>query len=280
MSTATLPGVLHAADIRQYHTEGYTVARGLVGADECARLIDHYMAMHRDPPRAHYDPADVEDSGGDPLELYPRIMHPHRFDEPSRRYLLDRRILSALTVLLGEAPVAAQSMLYFKPPGSRGQALHQDNFYLKVSPGSCIAAWLALERSDSENGGLMVVPKTQELEVICPTKADPGESFSSHYVRPPEGRRPLELVLEGGDVLFFNGSVIHGSPPNRSGTRWRRSFICHYMAESDREVAWFYHPLLDAAGEVVSRGMVKGGGPCGEDIGYPEDPPRPPGRSS
>jgi len=56
------------------------------------------------------------------------------------RYLLDDRLEDVLTDLFGEEPLAAQSMLYFKPPGAKGQALHQVNFYLKVEPGICIAA--------------------------------------------------------------------------------------------------------------------------------------------
>ncbi|MEJ7654789.1 MAG: phytanoyl-CoA dioxygenase family protein [Chloroflexia bacterium] len=46
-------------------------------------------------------------------------------------------------------------MLY-SPAGARGQALHQDNFFLKVEPGTCIAAWAALDPADRENGGLEV----------------------------------------------------------------------------------------------------------------------------
>jgi hypothetical protein len=32
-------------------------------------------------------------------------------------------------------------MIYFKAAGARGQALHQDQYYLRVNPGTCCAAW-------------------------------------------------------------------------------------------------------------------------------------------
>ena len=48
----------------------------------------------------------------------------------------------------------------FKPPGARGQAFHQDNYYLLVQPYTCVAAWLAVDRSWPENGGLQVCPGT------------------------------------------------------------------------------------------------------------------------
>ena len=54
------------------------------------------------------------------------------------RYMLDSRIEGILTELMGDSPLAVQSMFYFKPPGARGQDFHQDNFYLKVKPGTCM----------------------------------------------------------------------------------------------------------------------------------------------
>lgn len=33
---------------------------------------------------------------------------------------------------------------------------------------------------------------------------------------------------EAGDVLFFDGHLLHCSYPNRTRDRWRRSFVCHY----------------------------------------------------
>jgi ectoine hydroxylase-related dioxygenase (phytanoyl-CoA dioxygenase family) len=154
-------------------------------------------------------------------------------------------------------------MFYFKPPGARGQDLHQDNFYLRVSPGSCIAAWIAVDDADEENGGMMCVPGTGDLEVACPEKSDPTIFFTTEHVEPPAGKKPEIVKLKAGDVLFFNGSVIHGSYPNTSKDRFRRSLICHYVPKSCIEVARGYHPLLDFEGNVVSREFATGGGPCG-----------------
>ena len=79
-------------------------------------------------------------------------------------------------------------MVYFKPPGARGQELHQDQFYLAVEPGTCVAAWIAIDRCDAENGAMMIVPKTNHEEVVCPGVADQATSFTKHYVIKP--RRP------------------------------------------------------------------------------------------
>ena len=99
-------------------------------------------------------------------------------------------------------------MFYFKPPGARGQAFHQDNYYLRIKPDTCIAAWLAVDRASPENGGLQLCAGTHNYEVQCPEEADEGASFTRDFVQPPEGHEPSKLVLEPGDVLFFNGNPI------------------------------------------------------------------------
>jgi phytanoyl-CoA hydroxylase len=73
----------------------------------------------------------------------------------------------------------------------------------------------------------------------------------------------VPVELKPGDVLFFNGSVIHGSYANRSKDRFRRAFICHYVPESSSETAHWYRPLLRFDGTEVFINDATGGGPCG-----------------
>ena len=114
-------------------------------------LIDTFMDIHaKGRVPGFFEPIPADQAKDDILKQYPRIMHPHRFNEVARRYLLDARLGTILADLFQEEPLAAQSMLYFKPAGGRGQALHQDNFYLRVEPGTCIAAWVALDPADRE----------------------------------------------------------------------------------------------------------------------------------
>ena len=83
----------------------------------------------------------------------------------------------------------------FKPPGSRGQALHQDNFYLRAEPGTCVAAWMALDPCDEENGCLQVVPGTQDLPLLCIQRADTTQSFTDTTT----GAGHVDVDLEAGD---------------------------------------------------------------------------------
>ena len=258
----SLPNIDHAALKAGFERDGFALARQLFSpaeVEEIATIHEQILAGNR--PR-FLDP-EVKDSN-DPLFKYPRIMHPHRFNAVALRYLLHPGVRACLEVLFGEEPVATQTMYYFKPPGARGQALHQDNLYLLVEPGTCIAAWTAIDRCDRENGGMMVVPKTHQSEIICPEQADVTESFSNQLVRPPKGSKAIDVPMEPGDTLFFNGSAIHGSGPNRSKERFRRSFIAHYAAGSLEKIAKFYFPLLNMDGTEHQAEANLGGGACGE----------------
>jgi ectoine hydroxylase-related dioxygenase (phytanoyl-CoA dioxygenase family) len=154
-------------------------------------------------------------------------------------------------------------MIYFKPPHARGQALHQDQYYLRVQPGTCIAAWMALDPCDDENGCLRVVPGSQNWPLLCTVKADTTQSFTDVTVNLPEDTEAVPMVMEPGDVLFFNGQVVHGSGPNHSESRFRRSLIGHYIAGDAREVWKWYHPALRMDGSVVELDVSENGGTCG-----------------
>ena len=106
------------------------------------------------------------------------------------------------------------------------------------------------------------------MEVQCPESADESKSFVNHLVKPPPGVTPVPAELESGDVLFFNGLLIHGSQPNTHATLWRRSFICHYMPKSSKQIAEWYFPLHDFQGNVVTYDKAVGGGPCGDDFDF------------
>jgi hypothetical protein len=134
MQTLTENRVLTAEQIEQYERDGYFIARGLVSPEETQKLLDHFMQMHEQTVPGHYEPPAWEDCNDDVLRRYPRIMMPHRYDETSKSQMLDARYEGVLHDLFGEEALASQSMFYFKPPGARGQALHQDNFYFWYRP--------------------------------------------------------------------------------------------------------------------------------------------------
>ena len=272
--TTTTQHALTDAQILQFERDGYLVLPSLFTLDEAAHIRDTFMEQAANGPvpglfevkrtwDGDYNPAD-------PLARYPRMVHPHAHPETAvgqvaQQFMLDERLRGPLTELMGEEPLAVQSMFYFKPAGSRGQELHQDNFYLRVQPGTCLAAWVAVDDVDAGNGGMRVVPGSNHTEIACPQRADAAVSFTRDYVPVPDGMEAVHVDMEPGDVLFFNGSTIHGSTPNTSTDRFRRSLIFHYVPRYSQELSPFYKSPTAFDGTIIDIAPATGGGPCGTE---------------
>lgn len=257
--------LLAPAHVRQFVEEGYCVVEGIFAPAE----VDAIEAFFEDF-RSHG--AAVFDDGRryeemDPAKAQLRAMHPHRHSERVKAWGLHPPLLGVLADLLGRAPLLAQTMYYFKPPGAKGQGMHQDNFYLLAAPATCIAAWTAIDAAEVENGCLYVVPGSHRHDIHCPSGgADAWMSYGDSHITPfPRDARPVPVPVPRGATMFFGGQLIHGSGPNRCRDRSRRTFIGHYIDEASDQVAEFYHPVLDARGETIGRlRMPTGGGPCGD----------------
>jgi hypothetical protein len=105
----------------------------------------------------------------------------------------------------------------------------------------------------------------QELLSLC-QRIDPGfiayvyENLGSTCY----AMEPVPVILDPGDVLFFNGQVVHGSFPNRSTHRFRSSMIAHYVSAEDESVSQFFHPVYRMDDSEIDFGVSEQGAPCGE----------------
>ncbi|NNE36195.1 MAG: phytanoyl-CoA dioxygenase family protein [Rhodothermales bacterium] len=246
----------------QFDREGYAVAKALFSSSEAEYYRDHYTEL-RGRGAFPGDMAGFDTSADDPLLQYPRMIHMHRWDLISMDWLLSNRLGNVLRSLFDTDPLAVQSMLYFKPAGARGQALHQDNHFIRVQPGTCVAAWMALDECDETNGCLQVVPGSHKLPLLCQEPADTSKSFTDQGLSLPDGMNTKPVRMSPGDVLFFHGMIIHGSFPNVSHDRFRRSLIGHYVSSDAVKCADFYSPVLNMAGKEVLLADSPEGGPCG-----------------
>ncbi|HEY5550328.1 MAG TPA: phytanoyl-CoA dioxygenase family protein [Opitutaceae bacterium] len=263
-SAATSARLLTAEHRRQFAEEGYCVVDGIYAAAEIA-AIERFFEDYKTIGTAVFD-AGARFEEIDPTKRQLRAMHPHRYSEQAKQWALNSRVIEVLTGLLGRAPLLAQTMYYFKPPGAKGQGMHQDNFYLLAAPATCIAAWTAIDAAEIDNGCLYVVPGSNRKDIFCPEKGSEvtWNSYGDTHIKPfPSGAKAVPVTVPRGATMFFGGQLIHGSGPNRTKDRSRRTFIGHYIDEASDQVAQFYHPVLDARGEVVTRLRVPtGGGPC------------------
>ncbi|AJY76274.1 phytanoyl-CoA dioxygenase family protein [Paenibacillus beijingensis] len=242
---------------KHFDDEGFIIIRGLYDSNEIEEIRDSFKGFNdlkKDP--------DIET---DIFSSYPRIMETHKNNEVAFKYMIHPKVSTILKNLFQEDALACHSMFYLKPPGALGQALHQDNFYLKMEPEPCIGVWVALDDSDEENGALVVVPKSHRTPIQCPHRSNPEMSFTREEVNIPEGMEVITVELKSGDAIFFSGNIIHGSYPNSSKKRFRRSFITHYAASSTKKAGNIYAHMYNMEGEEVVIEDNTFAGPCGNE---------------
>jgi ectoine hydroxylase-related dioxygenase (phytanoyl-CoA dioxygenase family) len=168
----------------------------------------------------------------------------------------DRRLVACMEGLLGAKIELIQSQLMFGAPGVKGFSAHQDNYYNRANPSDgIIAAWIALEDVDVENGALAMYPGSHKaglvearrdwlylvrrspdvvkslLRMVAPSLTGENDSgVIERFVHAKAGQAAAEtLEMKAGSVAFMHGDLIHFSHPNRSKARFRRSLLANYV---------------------------------------------------
>jgi len=159
-----------------------------------------------------------------------------------------------------------QSMLFAKPPGLPGQAWHQDERYIPTRDRSLVGAWIALDDADEENGCLRVLPQSHRPGKLYPLGAhgnpdefDPGEEAHGF-----DASAEILVPAKAGDVIFFNGYLLHRSKRNASPDRPRRALVNHYCS------AWSNLPWMMRQGIDVGTSDYRAIVPVVGDDPYPE----------
>ena len=150
---------------RFFGRNGYLKVEGLVTPEEIGELGEHAM----DLAMGKVDFSQLEgvtprcegNSPGDMEDMFFRFIQFHRHLPLHEKYMLHARILDVLEVLIGPDIMAMQSMFFLKPPQQRGQAYHQDSFYIKTAPDTLCGAWIAIDNCDEENGCMYFIPRFQ-----------------------------------------------------------------------------------------------------------------------
>jgi phytanoyl-CoA hydroxylase len=249
-----------------FKRNGFLVVRNLVSPTEIAELRQHTEDLMqgrlpeqnrqmREGEKPEHGVA-VQGLEAPPEHLSPdekaqyflRIHMLHRQLALHERYMLHPRVLDVLEAIIGPDVLALQTMLFLKPPGKPGQGWHQDRFYIPTHPDTLCGAWIAIDDTDEQNGAMWMALGSGS-EPIYPPHANLGynafgqrELEGIKYVNgvsdPDDEKNDLSQIADkypqvlvpaqAGDVVFFNGHILHRSKKNWSADRYRRSFVSHY----------------------------------------------------
>jgi len=229
--------------IAAYRRNGFIIVPDLLSGEEIDRFVEY-------------------EAGAKPDDWKQNLRH-HVDDEFWRSLATNPNVVGAVEQLIGGDPRIVQTMYMEKRPsddadvGGQGVALHQDFHYLPCEPNTLIACWIAMSDTDSENGGLVVVPGSHRDGLYTTHKNEDAEEHDAweidYLMRDQGGKEWIEHMysfeIEGLDLdrlekltvpkgcgVIFSSLTIHGSYANRTRDRIRRAFATHYI----REDSWMF----------------------------------------
>ena len=240
---------LTSDSIRHYREQGYLVVENLFTPNECQEINRHAedVVMGRIPlpdrtgiwmePAAEERELVKENNRYDYLFKIGHQMH--ITDPVFQRYAVHPRLADILEALIGPDIKCVQSMYIDKPREiGIGQPYHQDAWYLKTDPDTLIAAWIACDDADLDNGCLHVISGSQNDPIHPHEKPIDPAQRSYAEVHSARSRPEVAVPLKTGSAVFFGGHVLHRSGNNRSN-RKRRSYVLHY---ADAKSKWLNDP--------------------------------------
>jgi 2-aminoethylphosphonate dioxygenase len=217
-----------AKDVRQlFERDGYVIARNLFTPEEAARHATWIDELASRPPSVGREMVYFEDSLSEPgARVLSRIERFAEYHGGLASLVADRRVLDAVSVLLGDEPILFKEKINFKMPGGGGFTPHQD-----IQPGwdayapYFISVLIAVDCNTVENGCLELAAGHHQRGLIG-RKWEPLEGAEL------EGLTFAAFPMAPGDAAFFDCFTPHQSQPNRTD-RPRRNIYLTYNRRRD-----------------------------------------------
>jgi ectoine hydroxylase len=233
------PGPLTAAQLQQYHADGYLLLRRYFDEQE----IDLLGRSARQDKQLDDHSFGKGDGEGGTVRL---SLWNHPGDGIYGMFARCHRLVDAAGQILDDEPYHYHSKMIMKDARVGGAwAWHQDYGYWYqngVLWPRLTSAFIAVDPATKVNGCLQVIRGSHHLGRIDHVLT--GEQAGADMERVREALRRLELVyveMEPGDTLFFHANLLHRSDQNKSEhPRW--SMICCYNCKSNDPYKDSHHP--------------------------------------
>ncbi|CAK1583217.1 unnamed protein product [Parnassius mnemosyne] len=225
-----------------YKDNGYILIKNPFTEEELTRLCNEYENLfqrkNQDKTESSWVGSDDnfrENNGPYTVKgIHNLQMHHAEFG----KVLYHEELLDALEDIMETKNIALHhTKAHYKPP-ERGASypMHQDYHYFPYKNDSMVAAFINLDDSSPENGGLFVYPGSHKLGPLD----DVGGRETKHFHYVDQSKFPIEkatpVIAQRGDVVVFSYLLVHGSTPNLS-TKPRRMLLIQYADAHDEPVA-------------------------------------------
>lgn len=207
-STVELPHTLSREQVATYNRDGFLQGIRIFTVEE--------IAAHRQ----YFDQllAQTLAAGGDSYS----ISTAHLKYGPVYDLLTHPRIVACVRDLLGENIIGWGSHYFCKMPGDgKRVAWHQDASYWPLTPSKAVTVWLAIDKSDTDNGCMRVIPGTHYFGHLTYKLTENNTRDVLDQVVPDIDRfgPPVNIELQAGEISLHTDLLLHGSEPNDSQRR-------------------------------------------------------------
>ena len=205
---------------RRYDEDGYLVFPNVLDPDLVRTAGEHVEWLQRKHPELR------------PEQLHHWLM----WDDPFwLRLVSDSRLLDLAEGILGP-DIALFASHYICKPGGDGQPVlwHQDGSYWPLKPMEVVTAWLAVDESTPENGGMRVIPGSHKGPALEHHQHEKTAVLHTE-IRPEQidESRAVDVILPSGGVSLHHPMLVHGSNANHSPKR-RCGLTIRYIPTSTR----------------------------------------------
>ena len=249
---------------QSYREMGFVVAPGLLGLDEVEALRGEAVRMCRGERGEirGLARAGTDESDEDVVRRTHIIQLPHKVSPVMFELLSHPALTPILQQIIGPNVKCLHSILFLKGRGKPEQAWHQDEHYNPTRDRSLTGAWIALDAATVENGCIWMIPGSHRPGVIWPNRAHGDTRFDEGYESygfPFDEHASVPVEMAPGDVVFFNGYLLHRSFPNHS-RGLRRAIANHYMS-AESMLPWDWDGRLPPTTDMRDIVMVYGTDP-------------------
>ena len=234
--------ILSEADVQQYHSRGYVLARGFYTAEEIG-VLQRSAKDDNELDKRSFGRADGE-GGVVRLSLWN-----HPGDGVYGMFARCERIVRSCEKLLGGEVYHYHSKMILKDAKVGGAwAWHQDYGYWyqnHVLQPLLTSVFIAVDPSTKANGCLQVIENSHHCgrinHILTGDQAGADRERVDELLKRPEQFPLVYVEMNPGDALFFHANLLHRSDQNTSDNpRW--SMICCYNAKANDPYKDSHHP--------------------------------------
>jgi phytanoyl-CoA hydroxylase len=244
--------------VDKYLEDGYLVVRDLLTAEESGALktdseglaLGRFPVTNANSPSlggGRVDDADTvlermtEEQRLQAMILvhFPQWVSPafdHIVQHQGLRAILDSLVVARLDRSEGEAK-CLQDYIFCKPAGEAGKAWHQDATYIETDARSLTGVWIPIDDASIDNGCLWFIPGSHQSGELFRMERHGRDDYDNAPVSIGfDDHSELPVEVKAGDVVFFDGHLLHRSGPNTT-ERPRHALVMHWL-ETETPYTW------------------------------------------